>query len=280
MHLALTWDDVQGYVGDFGMNVYNTTFKHVGAAYDETLVLLEEYYKRGSWSEVVRASYEENILKKRSSKWIEMLLRNVKRRYFKDHPPLPRVELLSRFVHVVNSNQIRIQAFYQYICEAHPLVDRLVVGLVGNNLLRYGSFRLTKNVFREFLSKEAEIHPELKNWAEYTKEKWRRDFYAFLRSSGLMEKHPSVLVKKFVIKPETFAFFIYGLIDEGFSPSEIFRSRLWKRYYLTEGEIEEKLSECQVRGWLNFRSMGRIFELNPKFNSLEEWLGFLEYRKI
>jgi len=273
-------DNVQGCVRESSMIKYNTTFKHVGAAYDETLVLLEEFNKHGSWSEVVKAAYEENILKKRSSNWIEMLLRNVKRRYFEDHPPLPKGEMLSRFIHVVDSDQIRIQAFYQYICEAHPLIDRLIVGLVGSNLLRYNSFRLTKIMFWEFFSEEAKIHPELKKWAEYTREKWRRDFYAFLRSSGLMEKNPSVLVRKFVIKPETFAFFLYGLIDEGFSPSEIFRSRLWKRYFLTEGEIEEKLSECQVRRWLNFRSMGRIFELNPKFNSLEEWLSGIEHTKI
>jgi len=152
----------------------------------------------------------------------------------------------------------------------------LVVGLIWPNLRKYDSFRLTKTLFRDFFSKEAESHSELQEWADYTKEKWRRDFYAFLRSSGLMEKNPSVLVKKFVIRPETFAYFLYGLIEEGFSPSEIFDSNLWKRYFLKYEEIEEKLSECQVRGWLQYRSMGTISELIPRFGSLEEWIDAIK----
>jgi len=258
------------------MTRYITSFKHVGAAYDETLILFQELNRRRSWGEVSKAAYEENFLKKRSSRWIEMLLRNVRRRYFENHSPLPKGEILSKFLSAIISNQAGIQTLFQYICASHPLVDRLVVGLVGSNLRKYSSFRLTKTLFKDFFSKEAESHPELEDWADYTKGKWRRDFYAFLRSTGLMGKHPSVLVRKFVIRPETFAFFLYGLIDEKLSPSEILDSHLWKRYFLIREEVEEKLSECQVRGWLQFRSMGGISELMPKFSSLEEWIDAIE----
>ncbi len=258
------------------MSRYTVSFKHVGAAYDEALMLFQELNERGSWSEVARAAYVENFLKKKSSRWIGVLLRYMRRRYFEDHSPLPEGEILSKFLYAINSNQARIQTLYQYICETHPLVDRLVVNLVGPNLREFNSFRLTKTMFEDFFSKEAEDHPELTEWADNTKEKWRRDFYAFLRSTGLMEKHPSVLMRKFIIRPETFAFFLYGLVDEGFSPSEIFDSHLWKRYFLTYEEIEEKLSECQVRGWLEYRSIGAIYELIPKFSSLEEWIGAVE----
>lgn len=252
---------------------YRTSFKHIGASYGETLTLLEELNKRGNWKAVTKAAYEENILKKKSSRWIQVLLRYVKKRFLEDHSPLPEAKILSKFLAAIDSNQARIQALYQYICESHPLVDRLMVGLVGSNFREYNSFRLTKAMFEDFFSKEAEDHPELNEWADYTKDKWRRDFYAFLRSTGLMEKHPSVLVRKFILRPGAFAFFLYGLIDEGLPPSEIFDSYLWKRYFLTYEEIEEKLSECQVRGWLQYRSMGGISELIPEYGSLEEWIG-------
>jgi len=259
---------------------YTVSFKHVGAAYDEALMLFQKLNERGSWDEVAKAAYDENFLKKRSSRWIEVLLRYTRRRYFEDHSPLPEGKILSEFLYAIDSNQARIQTLFQYICESHPLVDRLVVDLVGTNLREHNVFRLTKTLFVDYFSKEAENHPELWDWADYTKEKWRRDFCAFLRSSGLMEKHPSILVKKFVIKPEAFAFFLYGLIDKGLLPSEIFESRLWKRYFLTYEEVEEKLSECQVRGWLNFGSMGGILELNPNFDSLEEWLDAVRQGKV
>jgi len=257
------------------MDRYVSTFKTVGAAYDETIVLLKEANQK-NWNEVARLTHEENLLKKRSSKWIKMLLRNVRKRYLVNHSPLPAVKNLSRFLLKFDSPQVRIQSLFQYICKSDPLVDRFVIDLVGSNLKKYGSFRLTKTIFREFFSKEAEIHTELQVWANYTKEKWGSDFFAFLRSSGLMEKHPDVLVKNFIIKPETFAFFLYGLIGNGIIPSEIFKAKIWKRYFLTYEDIEEKLSECQVRGWLQYRSRGGIHELVPKYDSLEMWIDAIE----
>ncbi|NIO38452.1 DUF1819 family protein, partial [Candidatus Bathyarchaeota archaeon] len=71
------------------MSRYTTGFKHVGAAYDEALVLFQQFYERGSWSEVAKAAYDENFLKKKSSRWIKVLLRYTRRRYFEDHSPLP-----------------------------------------------------------------------------------------------------------------------------------------------------------------------------------------------
>jgi hypothetical protein len=258
------------------MKRYSTSFKAVGAAYEETLALFQELKKRGNWSSVTNAAYEENFLKKRSPNWIKQLLWSVRRRYFEDHSPLPKGDLLSRFLFIINSNQARVQTLYQYICESDPLVDRLMVALIGNNLKKHNAIRLTKTLFKDFLSQEATDHIEIKKWSKHTKEKWRGDFYAFLRSTGFMEKHPSVLVRKLVLRPETFTFFLYGLIDEGFSPSEIIDSHLWPRYFLMHEEIEERLSEAQVKGWLQYRSMGTISELIPKFDSLEEWINALE----
>ena len=255
---------------------YTTRFKNVGAAYGDSLVLLRELVKRGSWDSIVSAAYEENLLKKRSTSFIRMILQNVKTRYFGDHFPLPDGRTLARFFCTVDSYQVEVQTLYQYICQSYPLVNRLIIALVGSNLRRYGAFRLTKTLFIDFLSEEAEEHPEIKEWADYTRDKWRRDFFAFLRSTGLMEKHPGVLVRKPVVRAEAFAFFLLGLVEQGFPSSRILDSHLWKRYFLTEEDLEDMLSECQVRGWLQYRSMGGVSELIPRFNSLEEWIGAIE----
>lgn len=257
------------------MSKYVTSFKNVGASYDESLLLLNELNKR-SWNEIEAATHEENLLKKRSSKWIEMLLRTAWRRYFESHAPLPEVKDLTRFLLKINSRQAKIQTLFQYICASHPLVDHCVIDLVGVNLKQYGTFRLTKTIFRDFFSEEAKVHSELEAWADYTKDKWRRDFFAFLRSSSLMESHPNVFVKNFVIKPETFAFFLYGLLENRIITSELFNAKIWKRYFLTYEDIEEKLSECQVRGWLKYRSRGGIHELIPKFKNLEMWINAIK----
>lgn len=204
------------------------------------------------------------------------MLEHTKKRYLDEHPPLPNGRAISRFTSVNVPKQAKIQVLYQYICETYPLVDRLIRALVKPNLLKYGVFRLTKDIYRDFLKKEAISHPEINKWAEYTKRRYERAFYTFLRYTGLMENHPSVLVRKFVLRPEAFAFFLFGLIDNGFSPSEILKSHLWDRYFLTRNDVERMLSECQVRGWIQYRSLASIVELVPKFGSVEEWMNALE----
>ena len=258
------------------MNKYNTGFKIVGSAYEDSIILLKALNEYQSWDKVKDITYEENLLKKKSSKWIKKLLQYFQMRYIYDHKPLPDSKYLSRYIFIEKSRPSRVQVLFQYICETHTFIDRLITGLVGENILKYGVFRLTKSVFMDFVKNEAAIHPEIDEWSNITVSSFYRAFFAFLRSSGLMEKPPSVTVRKFVMQPESFAFFLYGLLDERFTPSEIFTSHLWARYLLSPWEIEKLLSECQVKGWLQFRSFGDIYELIPKFDSLGGWIDALE----
>ena len=255
---------------------YNTGFKIVGSAYEDSIILLKALNKYQRWDIVKDIAYEENLLKKKSNKWIRKLLQYFQMRYIYDHKPLPSSKYLSRYICVDKSRSSSVQVLFQYVCETHPFVDRLMTGLIGENISKYGVFRLTKSVFMDFLENEAVTHPEIDSWSNGTVTRFREGFFAFLRSSGLMEKPPSVTVKKFVIRPEPFSFFLYGHLDRGFAPSEIFKSHLWERYFLSQLEIEQLLSQCQVRGWLQFHSFGDIYELIPKFDSLGEWIDALE----
>ncbi|NIO37444.1 DUF1819 family protein, partial [Candidatus Bathyarchaeota archaeon] len=57
-------------------------------------------------------------------------------------------------------------------------------------------------LYEDFSTREAKVHTELASWSDSVRGKWRRSFYAFLRSSGMMAKAPSVEVRKPVIRPE------------------------------------------------------------------------------
>lgn len=252
---------------------YVAAFQRVGAIYEETIVLLNEFAHEGDLGIVKEKVLHENLLKKRSSTWSENILRVVKNRFFAGSKLLPNGRQISKFVSSNISRYSKIQALYQYVCSSDPLVDRLIAELVAPPLIEYGVSRLTKQMYHEFWEKECQNHPELQAWASSVSGTWQRKFFAFLRASGIMEKAPSVRIRKPVIRVEPFTFFLYGLLDKKFSGLEIVESSLWRRYFMSENDVEYALSSVQERGWLQYRRMGSIVELTASYNSLEGWLN-------
>jgi len=256
-----------------GVEKYVAGFQRVGAIYEETIMLLKQFAHEENWNVVRERVFRENLLKKSSSAWIKDILRAVKHRFFVDKGLLPSGKQVSRFVSSSVSKSSKIQVLYQYICDSDPLVDRLIIGLVGPPLLKYGTSKLSKEMFYGFLKEEAENHHELRLWSPSVSGKWQRSFFAFLRSSGIMDKAPSLRIRKPVIRIEPFVFFVYGLLDKNFSGLEVVKSSLWRRYFMSEDDIEYALSSAQERGWLQYRRMGSIMELTPSYRSLEDWLN-------
>jgi len=264
--------------GAFGLTTqqnarYTAVFQRVGAVYEETIMLLYELARDGEWNAVKEKVLRENLLKKSSSAWTENILKTVKRRFFVDNNLLPNSRQISKFVSGDLPKFSKIQALYQYVCDSDPLVDRLITGLVGPPLMRYGASRLTKQMYYEFLEKEAESHPELRAWSPVVCGTWQRNFFTFLRHSGIMEKAPGFGIRKPLVRVEPFTFFVYGLLDEKVSGLEVVKSPLWERYFMSEDDVEHALSSAQECGWIEYRRMGSIVELSARFRSLEEWLN-------
>jgi len=251
---------------------YVAAFQRVGVIYEESIILLGEYARHGDWKVIKEKAIKENLLKKGSSVWIENILRAVKHRFFADTEPLPSGRQVSKFILCDIPKSSKMQVLYQYVCQSDPLVDRLITGLVEPILARYGTSRLTKQMYFEFLDGEARNHLELKSWSSVVYSTWQRKFFVFLRRSGIMEKAPSVEIRKPVVRVEPFAFFLYGLIDKGISGLEAIKSPLWKRYFMTKDDVENAISSAQERGWIEYRRLGGIVELTTRFRSLEDWL--------
>ena len=251
---------------------YTAALQRVGAIYEESMILLSMYARDGDWKVVKEKAFRENLLKKGSSRWTENILRAVKRRFFANQAPLPEGRQISKFVLNGLPKSAKIQALYQYVCQSDPLVDRAIIGLVGPSLMQYGVSRLTKQMYLAFMDEEAKSHPELRSWSSVVYTTWHRKFFAFLRHSGIMEKAPSVEIRKPLVRVEPFTFFLYGLIDRGISGLEVVNHALWKRYFMNEEDVEQALSSAQECGWIEYRRLGSIVELTTRFRSLEEWV--------
>jgi hypothetical protein len=192
--------------------MYPAAFQRVGAVYEESMMLLGEYARSGNWKVVKDKALRENLLKKGSSVWIENIFRAVKRRLFADNGPLPSGEEVSKFVLCNIPKSSKIQTLYQYVCHSDPLVERVITGLVGPILTRYGTSRLTKQMYFEFLEGEAKDHPELRSWSSVVYTTWQRKFFAFLRHTEIMERAPNIEIREPIVRVEPFTFFLYGLI--------------------------------------------------------------------
>jgi len=262
--------------GELMLKKLTLGFKTTGAAYPDSIELLLLLNSKGDWKLLSEEVIRDNLLKKKSNRWIGHLVQYFQKRYVVEHDFLPNVKNLSIFVSKVKSPSARIQALYQYICESDAFVEAFVLDLIAPKLDHYGAFRLDLSDYDEFIAKEAVLHPEVRAWSPKTIRKIRADLFAFLRSSGIMEKHPGAIVRKFVVKPETFAFFLYELLSRNLDTASILKNYLWARYFLSRSDIDVLLAECQVRGWLDYRNFGGISELIPRFESLEEWLNAIE----
>lgn len=257
------------------MGKYTTSFKSIGTVYDESLILMGSLQDH-DWDFVRAKAFEHNLLKKKSSRWIDMLCSYFERRYLKYLPLLPNPNHLIKFINANSIRSSRTQTLYQYICEAHPFIDSLILEFVAPNFNDYFRFRLTKEMYFDHLVDVSKDHPEVAGWAEYTNKKLQRDFFAFLRQSGLMEEAPGITVSRFVLRPEVFGFFSYGLLENNVVGKDFFDSKIWKRFFLTQSMIEDFLTQAQVRGWLSFQISGGISEIVPVHDSLEDWINAFE----
>jgi hypothetical protein len=251
---------------------YTAALQRVGAVYEESILLLSQYARSDDWQLVKEKVLRENLLKKGSSRWTENILRAVRRRFLIENGILPNGKQVSKFMLCDVPKSYKVQLLYQYVCNSDALVNRAVTGLVGPALRQYGTSKLTKQMYLDFMANEAKSHPELRSWSTIVYNTWHRKFFAFLRHSGIMEKAPSFEIKKPVIRVEPFTFFLLGFLQLGLAPVEVVEHPLWDLYFLRQPEVDHLLVEAQSRGWIYYSKAGDIAVLKPRYSSLEEWL--------
>lgn len=251
--------------------VYKANLQRVGSLIDESLITLAEYAKIGNWQETEKLIYRNNLLNKRSSTTLHGILNAIRKRFLSNHNILPSGNLLAKIVIKNIPRTAKVQALYPYVCESDLLVKKLILDVVAPKI-KSSNFILTKLNILNFIEDEQKNHPELKNWSDYLKGRWIRGFLAFLRDFGIMERAPSNKLHKPLLRVETFAFFMLGLLQKNFAPIEALRNHIWKLYFLEDFELEQLLIDAQIKGWFYFSRAGDIIEVKPVCKSLERWL--------
>jgi len=258
------------------MRRFSSGFCAVGPAYDESLLLLEDYNTSKNWARTKQRILHDNVLMKSSEKYRQTLLIYLRKRYFEPTRVLPSTGHLADLIASNVSRAVKTQILYQYTCASDPLIDNLVCEFVAPNIAQYGPFVLSHHSFDEYLSNLARTHPEVKKWSTRTRSRIREEFYRLLRASGVMNEAPDQVVQRFLLRDESFAFLVYGHMMKNNSPRDLITDSLFRRFFLTEIEIEGKLAECEVRGWLQYRNVGGIIELKLRYSNLEDWIDAIQ----
>ena len=252
--------------------VYRADLQHAGTAIPESVIILSEYLKHRDWNQLRVSVLKRNLLKKRSSVTASNFLRAARRRFFVDHSPLPSADLVAHAIVTDMPHVAMAQILYPYVCKADALVEQVVLRLVKPHLEGSFSSDLTKEDVVNFLREEGSSHPELRSWADSLTMRWARGFLALLRDFGMMEVAPSNKLLMPLVRVEAFSFFLFGLLQSGFSTVKVMNNSLWDLYFLKSPEIERLLVEAQARGWIYYSKAGDVVELKPRYTSMGEWL--------
>jgi len=252
--------------------VYKADLQHAGTAIPESVIILSEHLKHRDWEQLRDSILKRNLLKKRSSVTASNFLRAVRRRFFVDHSPLPSADSVAYAMVADMPHVAKAQILYPYVCKADALVEQVILRLVKPHLEESLSSNLTKEDVVNFLREESSSHPELQSWANSLTMRWARGFLALLRDFGMMELAPSNKLLMPLVRVEAFSFFLFGLLQSGFSTVKVMNNSLWDLYFLKSPEIERLLVEAQARGWIYYSKAGDVVELKPRYTSVGEWL--------
>lgn len=251
---------------------YKADLPRAGALVAETLVLLREYACAGDWEQIRQKAIRQNLLQKRSSHTTDAILHAVRHRFLDDHKPLPLAALIAQAVCSNMPMPSKEQVLFAYVVTDDALIDAAIRELVRPKLQTNSSPKLSKEDVLAFLLRESQDHPELCRWSVSLRRRWAQGFLALLRAFRILEPHPSLTLRRPMLRVEAFVFFLLGLLNEGFSAREALSHPLWDLYFLLPTDKDALLYEAQSKGWIHYQRAADVVELIPRF-SLEAWLS-------
>ena len=212
----------------------------------------------------------ENRLGFRSSKTLEDFLLVFKHRYIDEHSPLPGWATLCKAVTLL-PHRGAAQLLLPYMLVSDLLLEKYVANLVESTNAEAETSLIGLDHVVTFLSEESRKHSELARWSEKTRIRWAWRCLANLKTFGILAGTPSRISHPAVL-PDTFAFFLLGLVGDGTSLNDSIEHPLWNFYLLRDEHKTELLAECANRGWVYYDEAGSIRQIVVRYPSVEAWL--------
>lgn len=251
--------------------IYKCDLHRGGVSLLETIRLLKAFTVRGDFKHLSEEAFQNNLLGKTSIHTIKAILQAFRRRFLNPHPLLPPAVLVAQAVKTALPDVAKTQILFPYYLLGDALVADIYREIVLPRLSRENSV-LARDAVLEFLEEKSVTHPELKDWADYTKVRWAQGMLAFLRDFGLLERAPGTTLGPLILRREAFAFYWLWLREQGFSFRGAKACELWPLLQVSEQRFAELLFEGQKEKWWCYEEAGGLVEFHARFATVEEWL--------
>ncbi|KXB00420.1 hypothetical protein AKJ40_01345 [candidate division MSBL1 archaeon SCGC-AAA259M10] len=246
---------------------YTANIHNTGSLIPESKKILKLYDKLRDVEEVREVLYKENPLSRESEGAIDKILFITRKRYLNDDPG-PLIEVIKSDL----NEQITNAILFYHLAKTDNLVYDLTTELLYN-LHEEGTLVVNKKDVEDFLKKKEEKHPEISEWAITTRNKLIRHFLAAVKDFGLLEGSKRKKFSSYHLPSESFFYIFYRKFYDDETISEILSSKDWNLFFLDEEEIKAILNEGNRKRYIRFEESGNIRSVNPRFDSLEEYVN-------
>lgn len=258
------------YYGGFKLNKLEDRLTSGGIALNEMLKLLKIFKDVQDYKELRQLVFEKNYLSKNSDSRMNRILEVFNKRFL-DDLKLPSANKLSLALNSKIPEEVKRQILFPYYLFSDKFLRFAYEELVVKSIEKGEMLSISNADVVDFLKQIESQNKPKKKWADSQKKKWATRFLTFLRTFGILEKHPNNKLKKPYLFPETFGFFTLWFIDNNVSFHKIKSNELWRLYMMDETKIFELMEYGNKKDWWHFDKAGQIVSFEPKY-SLEEWL--------
>lgn len=138
-----------------------------------------------------------------------------------------------------------------------------------------GLLRVQSEDVREYLAGLKERGLLDKDWSESTIKRMASGLPSYAADFGLLDGGNVKEITPFYLPDESLLYVVYALADCHASPSDILEDRRWRRFLLSQQEVEQELLRLQQLRKLEFEMAGSVVSLTLPHGSLDEYVSAL-----
>jgi len=166
-------------------NQYSMSFTTGGLFYNESLLIVDEYFATTDWELTRKSVFEKNSIQARTESSIKRRVREI----------CSRLELLSEQQLVLIKNGSRQEQQYLLwvaVCKCYPFIRDFMIEIVREKYLRM-DLHLQRQDYDFFFEEKAEWHEELERLRDSTRAKLRQVLFKTMREAEIISREDMII---------------------------------------------------------------------------------------
>ena len=166
-------------------NQYSMSFTTGGLFYNESLLIVDEYFATTDWEITRKSVFAKNSIQARTESSIKRRVREI----------CSRLELLSEQQLVLIKNGSRQEQQYLLwvaVCKCYPFIRDFMIEIVREKYLRM-DLHLQRQDYDFFFEEKAEWHEELERLRDSTRAKLRQVLFKTMREAEIISREDMII---------------------------------------------------------------------------------------